>query len=155
MRCAAIGLAVCALAGGLSREASAAHSPVKASTPPTWFVEDALCVHSGSHYTHTRQHGPPEYVLWGHGYWRTWKTTGNGEGAWPTVNSYGGGLQFTLGTWNRAAGLSHGAVPVASSNSSIAAQPAAVQILAAWLIVTQDDGSWREWPNTSRACGLR
>jgi hypothetical protein len=69
--------------------------------------------------------------------------------------SYGGGMQFTLGTWNRAADLSHGRVPHARSNAEIAKQPARVQLLAAYLIVQQDGGSWREWPQTSRACGWR
>lgn len=116
-------------------------------------------MHSGWHYTRQRGSGPPDYILWQHGYWRTWDVPdstsgGSGEGGWTTVNSYGGGMQFTLGTWNRAAALSHGLVPFASSGSAIALQPPGVQILAAWLIVTQDSGSWREWPNTSRACGL-
>lgn len=79
---------------------------------------------------------------------------GAGEAPWNLVNGYGGGMQFMLGTWNRAAALSHGAVPFARSNSDIAAQSPAVQILAAWLIVEQDHWSWREWPNTGRACGL-
>lgn len=131
------------------------------TAPPTWFVEQALCVHSGWHYTSHRIRGrAPEYVLWQHGYWRTWDVPdsiagGSGEGGWRTVNGYGGGLQFTLGTWNRAAAMSAGAVPFAMSQSSIAAQPPATQIYAAFLIVRQDGWSWREWPNTSRACGLQ
>lgn len=117
-------------------------------------------MHSGWHWTHNRIRGrSPEYVLFGHGYWRTWDVPdsisgGSGEGTWNVVNGYGGGMQFLLGTWNRAAGLSHGLVPYVSSQSGIAMQSPATQILAAWFIVQQDSGSWREWPNTSRACGL-
>jgi len=66
--------------------------------PPRQWVEAMLCVHSGWHYTSHRQHGSPGYVLWGHGYWRTWKTTGNGEAAWDAANTgYGGGLQMDSG----------------------------------------------------------
>jgi hypothetical protein len=119
-------------------------------------VEAALCVHSGWKYTSRRpsRSARPEYVLWHHGFWRTWKTYGNGEGAWNTVNSYGGGMQFTLGTWNNAARWSGGLVPHARSNSEIAQQPPRVQILAAFFAV-QHRGNWGDWPNTSRACGLR
>lgn len=94
-------------------------------------------------------------MLWHHGYWRTWKTYGNGEAEWNKVNSYGGGMQFVVSTWNRAVRLSGGLVPYASSQSAIAAQPAGTQILAAFFIVRDDRWSWSEWPNTSRACGLR
>jgi hypothetical protein len=98
-------------------------------------------------------------VLWKHGYWRTWDVPdslagGSGEGGWSTVNSYGGGLQFTLGTWNMAARASAGMVPYASSGATIAALPARVQILAAFFVVSRR-GSWADWPQTSRACGLR
>jgi hypothetical protein len=84
------------------------------SVPPPWFVEQALCVHSGWHYTSHRVRGRrPEYVLFGHGFWRTWDVPdsiagGSGEGGWSTVNGYGGGMQFTLGTWNNAARWSGG-----------------------------------------------
>lgn len=128
-------------------------------------MEQALCVHSGWHYT---SHRPgrsgklrvrPEYVLWGHGYWRTWDVPdsiagGSGEGGWGTVNSYGGGMQFTLGTWNNAARWSGGTVPYATSNSAVAKQPPRVQILAAYYAV-RHRGNWDDWPNTARACGLR
>jgi hypothetical protein len=129
------------------------------AAPPRSFVEGALCVHSGWHYTSRRQHGRPDYVLWHHGYWRTWDVPdsvagGSGEGGWHTVNSYGGGMQFTLGTFNTAARWSGGLVPYASSNAAIARLPAAVQILAAFFIVSHR-GSWADWPQTSRACGLR
>jgi len=124
--------------------------------PTVQFVEGALCVHSGWHYTSHRQHGQPEYVLWGRGYWRTSKTWSNGEGSWTgTVgNLYGGGMSFMVGTYNRAAGLSRGAVAFVASTSGIAARSPAEQLLATWMIVQQDGGSWREWPQTSRACGL-
>jgi|SRR5579884_494062 len=133
-------------------------------TLPVSFVEQALCVHSGWHYataTTRRQRRHADYWIDGRAYVRTWNVPdsvagGSGEGGWTDVNaSYGGGMQFTLGTWNRAAALSQERVPYASSNAGIAGEPAVVQILAAYLIVRQDGGSWREWPETSAACGLR
>ena len=119
------------------------------SAPSAAFVEQALCVHSGSHYTHVRvKHRQPEYHLFGHWYWRTWKTWSNGEGSWNgTVgNDYGGGLSFMVGTWNRAG------APYASSTSDIAATPPSEQIRRAW-IITGGGRSWHEWPTTARACG--
>jgi hypothetical protein len=62
-------------------------------------------------------------------------------------------MSFTVGTWNTAADRSHGSVPRASSTYAIAKQPAAVQLLAAWFIVSVR-GNWLDWPQTSRACGL-
>lgn len=122
----------------------------------------ALCVHSGWHYTLAstrRQRRHPDYAIDGRLYVRTWDVPdsvrgGAGEAGWDEVNSYGGGMQFTLDTWNRAADLSHGVVPRLRSNAEIAGQRARTQIYAAWMIVRQD-GSWREWPQTSRACGWR
>lgn len=130
--------------------------------PPPSFVESALCVHAGWHYTSHRVRGvKPEYVLWGHGYWRTWdvpdrESGGSGEGAWTATSnpSYGGGMSFMVGTWNRAAHRARG-VPVVASTYAIAQQPPRVQLLATFAIVTQDRGSWSEWPQTSWACGLR
>lgn len=130
---------------------------------PAWFVPQALCVHSGWHWSSTRPHrgAPAEYRLAGRWWFRTWDVPdgyagGSGEGAWTDVSgSYGGGLQFTLGTYNRAADLSGGRLPRAGSNAAIAGLSVESQIFAAFLIVTQDGGSWREWPQTSRACGLR
>ena len=123
--------------------------------PPIRFVADALCVHSGWHFN-PFGHGRPDYILFGRRYWQAWDAPGNGEGGWhESSGSYGGGLQFTLGTWNRAAAMSRGMVPYARSTLDIAAQKAGTQILAAYLVVQSDHGSWSEWPNTSRACGLR
>ena len=130
--------------------------------PPTSFVEGALCVHAGWHYTSHRPRPGlrPDYWLFGHGYWRTWKlpygTGSEGEGSWSGVvgSLYGGGMSFTVGTWNEAAGYSHGSVPRVSSTYSIARQPPSVQIVATWLIVRKR-GHWGDWPQTSRACGLR
>lgn len=50
-----------------------------------------------------------------------------------------------LGTWERAGGAA----------TSWVTAPPAEQFYRAWIIWRQDGGSWREWPNTSRACGLR
>lgn len=108
---------------------------------PNSFVAQALCVHDG--FLHS---SVPPYAIVG-------DVLNTGEGSWTNVGSYGGGLQFLVGTWNRAAARNR-AVPYAGSLSEIAAQPPMVQILAMWEIVRQDGGSFREWPNTGRACGL-
>jgi hypothetical protein len=121
---------------------------------PSWFVEQALCVHSGWHYTSHRIRGAaPGYVLWGHGYWRTvdvpdYVAGGSGEGSWSGVvgGLYGGGLSFMVGTWNAAG------APFVGSTSDIAAMPPSVQIEHAYRVVHRDH-SWAEWPQTARACG--
>lgn len=112
-----------------------------------------LCVHSGWHYTHARQHGPPEYVLWHHSYWRTWDvpdTTrgGTGEGPWDAANyGYGGGVQMDGGFQAR-----YGSEYLARYGAA-GRWPVDVQILVAYR-GWQRQG-WGAWPNTSRACGLR
>lgn len=140
--------------------AEAKRSPLQ---PPVSFVLNGLCIHAGRHFTAARQRGRPEYLLWGHGYWFAHSYddmpagyTGNqGEGPWPGVvgGLYGGGLSFMVGTWNRAAALSRGAVPYVRSSYGIASQSVATQLYAMWLIVQQDGGSFREWPQTGPACG--
>lgn len=154
--------AALALAATVPRAASAARSP----SPPSAFVTGALCVHAGRHFTTIWHPGAHvQYALWGHVYYFEHDTYddiphgpvgADGEGPWPGTfgGLYGGGMSFSLGTWNRAARISGGAVPYASSTAVIAAQPPAVQILAAYLIVGQDHGDWGEWPNTSRECGI-
>jgi hypothetical protein len=63
---------------------------------------------------------------------------------WHIVNPpYTGGMQFMDGTWQRVGG--RGRASDASPGE---------QIFRAFLIWKQDGGSWREWPRTSRACGL-
>ena len=146
-------IAIALLAAGVAHKARAQGWYV-----PAWFVDEALCVHSGWHYTHARpaHGGAPEYVLWGHGYWRTWdvpdvEAGGSGEGPWNGVvgSLYGGGMSFTVGTWQRAGGY-------ARSTYDIARASVAEQIYRAYRIVVGQDGrSWREWPQTSRACQLR
>lgn len=118
--------------------------------PPTLFVEQALCIHSGWHYTARRRHGAPEYVLWHHGYWRTWDVPnsergGVGEGSWTasTGNGYFGGLQFLWSTWTRAGG----------TGDPSKASPAE-QIYRAFVIWRSHGGSWSEWGDTRTACGL-
>ncbi|HUO69414.1 MAG TPA: hypothetical protein VMU39_01450 [Solirubrobacteraceae bacterium] len=122
---------------------------------PAWFVPQALCVHSGWRYSSQRPtpHARPEYRLAGRWWWRTVRV-GSGEAAWDEVNAYGGGMQMLVSTFNRAAALSHGRLRAARSNADIASRSAGEQVYAAFLIV-RADGDWREWPNTSRACGLR
>lgn len=113
-------------------------------------------MHSGWHYTDRRVHGaPPEYRLWDRWYWRTWDVPdsepgGSGEGGWTATSDprYGGGLSFTIGTWNRAG------APYANSTYEIARASPQEQIRRLWVIVKGDGGSFREWPQTSRACGV-
>jgi hypothetical protein len=117
------------------------------ASPPSWWVADALCVHSGWHYAETdARHA--EYVLWGHGYRRTWKTYGNGEGSWDAANyGYGGGMQMDGGFQSN-----YGSRYLAQYGPA-GSWPVAVQIAVAykgWL-----RQGWGAWPNTSTACGLR
>lgn len=120
---------------------------------PAAFYRQALCVHDGWHYKRVWSRWGKRHAAYrfGHFYFRrTAKTYSNGEGAWHgSVSSlYGGGLQFMLGTWHRAGGSGVSTVDIANASP-------AEQIYRAFRIVRDDGGSWREWPNTSRACGLR
>lgn len=114
-------------------------------------IKAALCVHDGWHYRRAwtiadKRHA--QYAFGNRRYIRTDKTWSNGEGAWNVVDEpYGGGMQFMLSTWHRAGGSGY-------SVSAIAAASPREQIYRAWRIVRGDGGSWREWPNTGRACGL-
>ena len=128
-----------------------AHAQASASSsPPSWFVADALCVHSGWHYT-TSKPAPrrrPEYVLFRHAYWKSWWTGTWGEGPWDAANyGYGGGLQM-----DAAFQAAYGSEFLAKYGPA-GRWPVWVQILVAyrgWLVQ-----GWGAWPNTSRACGLR
>jgi hypothetical protein len=123
------------------------------ATPPRSFVEAALCVHSGWHYTSHRQHNRPEYVLWHRGYWRTWNVPdstlgGSGEGSWDAHNyGYGGGMQMDT-SFQRRYG------PEFLRRYGPAGRwPVSVQLRVAyrgWRIQ-----GWGAWPQTSHACGLR
>jgi hypothetical protein len=57
---------------------------------------------------------------------------------------YANGFQFTLATWRRVGGLTRTWVSAAPRE----------QFWRAWLVYRQDGRSWREWPSSSRACGL-
>ena len=68
------------------------------------------------------------------------------SGDWHIHNDpYANGFQFTLGTWLRAGG---------SASTWISASPRE-QLYRAYRIWLADGRSWREWPVTSRMCGLR
>ena len=58
---------------------------------------------------------------------------------------YANGFQFMYGTWLSAGG---------SPSTWITASPRE-QLYRAWIVWKRDGYSWREWPNTSRMCGLR
>jgi hypothetical protein len=67
---------------------------------------------------------------------------------WHLVNApYFGGMQFLLSTWYRAGG-SGGSLWAAARSSP------REQLYRAWKVWLQDGGSWREWPTTSRICGV-
>lgn len=66
------------------------------------------------------------------------------EGSWTdTGDPFWGGMQFMLSTWVNAGGTG---LPSAASPSE--------QIYRAYVVWKKDGGSWREWPNTARMCGL-
>ena len=125
---------------------------------PSTFVVQALCVHAGRHYTAHRYPGARlQYVLYGRGYYLAHQNyddmphgrAGNdGEGAWNATAdpSYGGGLSFMVGTWNSAGGSVRSTYDIARATPS-------EQIYRAYVVWKRDGGSWREWPQTSRACG--
>jgi hypothetical protein len=113
----------------LRRQAQAAYT-YKGTAVPALFYHQALCVHGG-------------------------------EGAWDAIGpkgaatkTFGGGLQFMLGTWNGAARASGGRVRVATSIYDIATRRPVEQIYAAYVIVVLEHDGWGQWPNTARACGL-
>lgn len=58
---------------------------------------------------------------------------------------YANGFQFLFGTWTSAGG---------AAAEWITASPRE-QLYRAWVVWLRDGRSWREWPNTSRYCGLR
>lgn len=75
------------------------------------------------------------------------------EGAWNSIGyvngraTYGGGMQFMLGTWNRVGGRG-------TSLWDIARASPREQLYRAWLVYLQDHRSWHEW-GTAGMCGLR
>lgn len=79
---------------------------------PSWFWNQALCVHSH-------------------------------EGAWNDRGAFRGGMQFLYSTWSSVGG----------TGDPADASPAE-QIYRAYLVWRRDGGSWQEWPNTARMCGL-
>lgn len=132
--------------------ATSAHA--NTTHPPVWWITDALCVHSGWHYTsHRIKHVAPGYVLWGHGYWRTWDVPdnikgGSGEGGWDADGGYGGGgLQMDSVFQSK-----YGPEFLARWGSALR-WPVWAQLVAGyrgWKVQ-----GWGAWPWTSRACGLR
>lgn len=100
----------------------------KASVPD-WFRNDANCVHN--HEEH----------------W-SWRWSPNYHPHYSYFNGYYTGMQFALSTWRRANRLLGSHVSAYTDNKRIV-------IRHAWVIVRQDNGSWREWRGTAdRYCGL-
>ena len=83
---------------------------------------------------------PPHY--------NEWLCIHGGEGAWTsnTGNGYYGGLQFAQGTWDRNGGQRY------ASRADLASPLEQMWIAEnAW---AESGGSFAQWPNTARACGL-
>jgi len=96
--------------------------------PPSWLV-GAICVHE--HESGDWHYGPAHHPSTG--------------ASW---NGYYNGFQFTLGTFERAERLT-------GIHADPEWAPIPVQVRLAYAIWHSDGGSWREWPTSSRLCGLR
>lgn len=83
---------------------------------------------------------PPHY--------NEWLCIHGGEGAWNanTGNGYYGGLQFSQSTWTRNGGLRY------ASRADLASP--LEQMWTAEGAWRESGGSFSQWPNTARACGL-
>lgn len=77
-----------------------------------------------------------------------WLCIHNGEGTWTsnTGNGYYGGLQFAQGTWDRNGGQQY------ASRADLATP--LQQMWTAENAWKESGGSFAQWPNTARACGL-
>lgn len=95
---------------------------------PYWFVRQATCVHMHE------EHWSWKWTPWFHPNYDYW-------------NHYYTGMQFAGSTWERANRLLH-------RHDSPLTGLKRIVILHAYAIVRQDGGSWREWPNSGRECGL-
>jgi hypothetical protein len=83
---------------------------------------------------------PPHYSQW--------LCIHDGEGAWTsnTGNGYYGGLQFAQSTWDRNGGQRY------ASRADLASPLEQMWVAEnAW---HESGGSFSQWPNTARACGL-
>jgi hypothetical protein len=139
-------LAVAAVAGRSANDASRLEQRYRAI--PRTFVRDALCVHSGWRYSIVQLgHVRPGDVYLAHGWYRpVARVASHGEDRWHSdfASGFGGGLEWTLGTWREAGGV----------GSPSDARPAE-EVFRARVIVLRR-GTWlHDWPNTARACGLR
>ena len=122
--------------------------PRHTSLPRTW--QQARLWHLQAHRAKKSTCAPP--TPWPSWWYRQAMCIHHYEGSFTadTGNGYGGGYQFLVSTFNRAAG---GAVPYVSSTGHIARLSPFVQTIAAYRIWRQDGGSWREW-GTAGMCGL-
>jgi hypothetical protein len=85
------------------------------------------------------------------------------EGSWTSAGYYGGGMQFLVSTWNKAADLyPNDEIRRVSSTAEIGRLAPRVQLHAAYLVWDYDGpghvlrdgrGSWTEW-GTRGVCGL-
>lgn len=108
--------------------ARAAHYPRRVPKrwhAPAWFLRDALCVHSH-------------------------------EGAWPdnTGNTYFGGLQFLIGTWESVGGRYFEAFSHPGDRRYPFTARPREQLYRMWLVYLRDGHSFHEW-GTAGMCGLR
>lgn len=93
---------------------------------PHPFYEHALCIHR--YESGDFHYGPTRHP----------------RGAW---NGYFNGWQFTLGTWQRADRL-------LGRHDDPQWSPPWVQLMHVWAIWRDDAYSFREWPRSSKLCGL-
>lgn len=114
----------------LATAASARHWP----RPPAWWLRQARCIAEGIDW----RTGHPVYVN-GRRFWG--ESTGSvHDRRNPQSRGY---LQITWGTWRSVGG-----------SGDPADATLAEQLYRGYRIWHRDGGSWREWPLTSRECGL-
>lgn len=100
-------------------------------------VREVLKLHKRFHAAPSR---PPHYS--------EWLCIHDGEGSWTanTGNGFYGGLQFMQGTWERNGGLKY------ASRADLATPLEQMWVAeSAW---RESGGSFSQWPNTARYCGL-
>jgi hypothetical protein len=101
---------------------------------PGYWLRQARCIH----YYEAARAAPDQASGWGIG----WHNRSNSQSR--------GGFQFLYSTWQRLVARHHlHGYPADPADAS-----QAQQIFAAWLVWSDDSGSWHEW-STAAGCGAR